>query len=163
VTYNGRGFDMPVLETYAFRYGIEEARHWFSQEGPNYKHPRYRFNTDAHFDCQEFISNFGGQRIPGGLDMFAYFAGGAGKSMGIDGSQVFQMWQDGKQQQIFNYAMCDALDTYLLFLRCEVLRGRITPMRERDLRVHARGQVSRMENPFLAEYLSKATFGKGDE
>lgn len=55
VTFNGRSFDLPLMELAAFRYGISLPK-WFRGEG--YKSLRNRFNTSAHLDLQDVLTNF---------------------------------------------------------------------------------------------------------
>src|SRR6056297_2837782 len=65
VTFNGRSFDIPIMEMSAFRYGIPLPT-WFTGDG--YKSPRNRFNANAHLDLQELLTNFGAARLNGGLN-----------------------------------------------------------------------------------------------
>ena len=50
VTFNGRGFDLPLLELAAFRYGLQIPG-WFQGGGKAYEQPRNRFNTKATSIC----------------------------------------------------------------------------------------------------------------
>ena len=52
VTFNGRGFDIPVMELMAFRYGLN-VKEWFESNGPSYVQPRNRFNKNNHFDLPQ--------------------------------------------------------------------------------------------------------------
>jgi 3'-5' exonuclease len=128
VTFNGRFFDLPVMEHCAFRFGIPVPE-WFTTNGPGYQQPRNRFNTTFHFDVQEFITNAGATHANGGLDLFSKLVGGCGK-MDTKGNMVQDLWERGERERIDDYCTCDAIDTYLVFLRCLVLQGRITPEAE---------------------------------
>ena len=70
VSFNGRGFDMPLLELCAFRYGIA-IPDWFAEDARNFDQPRYRYNTAAHFDLYEWVTNSGASRFTGGLSLAA--------------------------------------------------------------------------------------------
>jgi 3'-5' exonuclease len=94
--------------------------------GPGYQQPRNRYNTTYHFDVQEFITNAGATHANGGLDLFAKLVGGCGK-MGTKGDMVQELWERGERERIDDYCTCDAIDTYLVFLRCMLLLGRVTP------------------------------------
>ncbi len=166
VTFNGRGFDLPMLELSAFRYGIAVPT-WFTTSGASYTQPRNRFNMGAHFDAQEFLSNFGALQINGGLNLCAQLLGKPGK-MDTKGNMVQELWEKGELQRIDDYCMCDALDTYFVFLRTRVLAGQIAIERERELVERARGWIEKAAsdgNLALVEYLNRFEFWRvvGDD
>lgn len=129
VTFNGRSFDLPLMEMAAYRYGISLPK-WFSDDG--YKSPRNRFNSNAHLDLQELLTNYGAARLNGGLNLAAQLLGKPGK-MDLRGDQVQQQFDDGELQSISDYCRCDVLDTYFVFLRSMVLCGRMTLEREIEI------------------------------
>src|SRR5436190_2848247 len=61
VSFNGRTFDLPLLELAAFRYGIS-IKEWFTS-GKSYSNPRNRYNTEAHLDLHDVLTNFGASRF----------------------------------------------------------------------------------------------------
>ena len=126
VTFNGRTFDLPLMEFSAFRYGIPLAG-WFKSDG--YRSPRHRFHTDSHLDLQELLTNFGATRCNGGLNLLAQMLGKPGK-MGLNGDQVQAEFDAGNSQAICDYCRCDVLDTYFVFLRAMVLTGKLTLQQE---------------------------------
>lgn len=128
VTFNGRFFDLPVMEQCAMRFGIPVPE-WFTMNGPGYQQPRNRYNQTFHFDVQEFITNGGATHANGGLDLYAKLVGGVGK-MDTKGHMVQELWERGERERIDDYCTCDAIDTYLVFLRCMTVLGRITPEAE---------------------------------
>lgn len=119
VTFNGRGYDMPVLEFGAFRHGISLPA-WFNVESRSFEQSRNRYNIDRHIDLQDFFSNFSAVRVNGGLNLIANLIYKPGKS-GVDGSQVQGMYDEGEVEKINDYCRCDVLDTYFVFLRTRVL------------------------------------------
>lgn len=129
VTFNGRSFDIPIMELAAFRYGISIPR-WFKGEG--YKAPRNRFNSEAHLDLQDVLTNYGAARCNGGLNLLAQMLGKPGK-MDIRGDQVQQQHDEGNKTAISDYCRCDVLDTYFVFLRCQVLLGNTSRDQEIEL------------------------------
>jgi predicted PolB exonuclease-like 3'-5' exonuclease len=121
VTFNGRQFDLPVLELQALRYGCV-VPHYFGEDSPY----RRRYQVGKHLDLHEFLTNFGTYRIRGGFDLLLRAIGLPGKGA-VDGSRVQQMWQDGRLAEIHAYCRRDVIQTYFLLLRVELMRGRITP------------------------------------
>lgn len=123
VTFNGRGYDLPLLELAAYRYGLS-LPNWYRMNARNFEQPRYRFNQDAHLDLMDLLTNFGANRLTGGLNLLANLIGKPGKT-GIDGSMVQAMHDAGKTNEINDYCRCDVLDTYFVFLRTQVLIGKL--------------------------------------
>lgn len=119
VTFNGRGFDIPLLELMAYRYGIQAQRHFRDKFAG-----RFRFGT-KHIDLQDWISNFGAIRVGGGLNLLAKVLGKPGK-MSTKGNEVYGLYKEGRMKQINDYCIHDVLDTYFVFLRTRVLNGDIT-------------------------------------
>lgn len=129
VTFNGRSFDLPIMELAAFRYGISIPK-WF--QGGGYQAPRNRFNAEAHTDLQDVITNFGAARCNGGLNLIATLLNKPGK-MDITGDQVQKQFDEGKKKEISDYCRCDVLDTYFAFLRVQTLKGKIVLDQELEL------------------------------
>lgn len=145
VTYNGRGFDLPLMEYAAFRYGCS-GRDYFLNS-------RNRFN--GQIDLCDWLSNFGAARLAGGLDLLSKLIGKPGK-MEVSGDQVYAMHLAGKSQEINDYCMFDTIDTYFVFLRTRVLTGDITLEQEYELVQRAKAflQVKTSELPGLRQYLA---------
>lgn len=131
VSFNGRGYDLPVLELAAFRYGYAVPA-WFNVEARSFEQARNRYNSDAHLDLYDLLSNFGAGRLVGGLNLLANLIGKPGKT-GVDGSQVQDMYDRGEAAAVNDYCRCDVLDTYFVFLRTRVLLGKLTLEREQEL------------------------------
>ncbi|GDY13260.1 hypothetical protein LBMAG53_21380 [Planctomycetota bacterium] len=151
VTFNGRFFDLPVMELAAFRYGIS-VPDWFGGKG--YDAPRNRFNQKAHLDLQDLLGNSGAVHMNGGLNLCAQLLGKPGK-MGTKGDMVQELWEKGEHLRIDDYCQCDVLDTYFTFLRCLVIQGTISLDREHELVDQAKRwiELQSQVNPALAEYL----------
>jgi 3'-5' exonuclease len=131
VTFNGRGYDVPIMELAAYRYGLSVPA-WFNVDSKSFEQSRNRYNHEAHLDLQDLLTNFGAFRMSGGLNLLASLINKPGKS-GIDGSQVQDMYWNGQVEQINDYCRCDVLDTYFVFLRSRVLIGRLTLQEEATL------------------------------
>jgi hypothetical protein len=121
VSFNGRNFDLPVLELQALRYGCQAPRYFNEKYGH-----RYRYAEDRHYDLYEFLSNVGVHRIRGGFNLLAQLIGLPGKRW-LDGSMIQGLWEAGQLATIDAYCRQDVIQTYGLFLRVELMRGRLTP------------------------------------
>jgi predicted PolB exonuclease-like 3'-5' exonuclease len=144
VTFNGRSFDLPLMETAAFRYGLS-AREYFQT--------RNRYNGD-HIDVLEFLTNFGAVRGSHCQDALAKLLGLPGK-MDVAGHQVYGLYRDGKIGDIVDYCLCDTLDLYFIFLRTRVMTGELTLEQEHRLTRAARELLESMveQLPVLKQYL----------
>jgi len=149
VTFNGRGFDLPLMELMAYRYGYTAKRHFRDKFAG-----RYRFGG-KHIDLQDWLSNYGAIRMHGGLDLLAKVIGKPGK-IGTKGSEVYDMFLDGRLREINDYCVHDVLDTYFVFLRTRVLIGEFSILRERDIVKSAKNflEDNRERIPALKDYLA---------
>lgn len=147
VTFNGRGFDMPLLELAAFRYGCSARDYFYNSRN------RYGGN---HIDLFDWMSNYGACRLAGGLNLLAKLLGKPGK-MDVSGDKVYAMYQAGQLREINDYCMCDTLDTYFVFLRTRVMLGELTPEVEKILIHRARAWIGEKahENLALQQYLDR--------
>ncbi|MHB8969200.1 MAG: 3'-5' exonuclease [Pirellulaceae bacterium] len=153
VTFNGRSFDLPLMELAAFRYGISVPG-WFDIQTKGYQQRRNRYNTEAHLDLHDMLTNFGATRFHGGLNLAANLLGKPGK-MEVQGFMVQDLFHDGQLAKINDYCRCDVLDTYFVFLRTCVLVGQLTLQREQELiaQTHHWLVERRDENAAYAMYL----------
>ena len=140
VTFNGRGYDVPVLEVSAFRFGVSIPA-WFNVDSRAFEQSRNRYNHDSHLDLQDLLTNFGSFRMHGGLNLLAHLIDKPGKA-GIDGSQVQNLYNEGHVDRINDYCRCDVLDTYFVFLRSRVLLGKLTLQEEQTLTAMTRDLLS---------------------
>ena len=136
VTFNGRTFDIPLMELSAFRYGLQLPE-WFNLDARTYEQNRNRYNLKSHIDLHEILTNFNSTWFRGGLSLAANLVGKPGK-MAIAGEMVQGLYEDGELKKISDYCRCDVLDTYFVFLRSNVLTGRITVEREQAIVQQAR-------------------------
>lgn len=152
VTFNGRGFDLPLLELAAFRFGLSVPQ-WFGG-GKSYEQPRNRYNTAAHLDLQELLTNYGSSRFVGGLNLAANLLGKPGK-MDVQGDMVQDLADAGRVAEICDYCRCDVLDTYFVFLRTRVLVGELTLDEEQGLIQSTRTWIigQSQQVPAYREYL----------
>lgn len=155
VTFNGRSFDVPLLELAAFRYGLSLKR-WFALNARNWDQPRNRYNTTAHLDLQDLLVNYGASRFNGGLNLAANLLGKPGK-MDVQGDMVQDLYTAGDLAQINDYCRCDVLDTYFVFLRCAVLTGELTLDDEQRIITETKAWIEQRadDSPAFARYLSE--------
>ncbi len=155
VSFNGRGFDLPLLELAAFRFGLNLST-WFASGAKAYDQPRNRYNINAHIDLCELLTNFGATRFTGGLNLAANLIGKPGK-MDVQGDMVQDMFDSGRQSEINDYCRCDVLDTYFVFLRTRVIQGQMTLEQEQQIigetKAWLEGNAS--EQPAYRLYLEK--------
>ena len=155
VTFNGRTFDLPLMEHAAYRYGISVPR-WFNMGDKTYDQHRNRYNLHSHIDIQEILTNFGSTWFRGGLNLAAALLGKPGK-MDVQGDMVYDYYRQGRIAEINEYCRCDVLDTYFVFLRTCVMTGKITledeKARVEEVRKLLEAQSD--EHPAYAQYLSQ--------
>ncbi|HEY2838102.1 MAG TPA: 3'-5' exonuclease, partial [Pirellulales bacterium] len=139
----------------AFRYGISLPG-WFNIAAKSFEQARNRFNTEAHFDLQELLTNFGSSRFNGGLNLAANLLGKPGK-MDVQGDMVQDLFEAGKLREIHDYCRCDVLDTYFVFLRTRVLLGRLSLDEEQGLIAETKTWLTERakETPAYAIYLKR--------
>ena len=153
VTFNGRGFDLPLLELAAFRYGLPIPE-WFAEKARNFDQPRYRYNMTAHFDLHEWLTNSGAARFMGGLSLAANLIGKPGK-IDVAGHMVQDLWDSGRSADIHDYCRGDVLDTYFIFLRSRVVAGVLDLKEEQKIIEAARRWIEdrAATSPGLTRYL----------
>jgi predicted PolB exonuclease-like 3'-5' exonuclease len=136
VTFNGRGFDLPLLRMAAFRYGLKTA-------------------AIDHLDLMDCLTNDGDHRLVGGLNLLSKLLGKPGK-MQTRGDMVYPLFLAGKTQEINDYCLFDTLDTYFVYLRTRVLTGELTLEREHAVVMEAKEWLGakRGELPALGTYLA---------
>lgn len=119
VTYNGRRFDLPVLCNRCLRHGVPFGLYYADREY------RYRYSDLGHIDLADVLTDHGAAPMAK-LDAMARLIGLPGK-IGVDGSMVEGLHDQGKVQDIQAYCLQDVVQTAFLFLRVELLRGRLEP------------------------------------
>jgi len=154
VSWNGGGFDLPVLHYRALKHGIQAPRYW--ETGDNERDFRYnnylsRFHW-RHIDLMDVLAGFQ-MRGRASLDQMAVLLGFPGK-LGMSGDNVWPCWLDGGIDAIRNYCETDVLNTHLVYLRFEFMRGNLDEtglQRELDL---VRSTIIAMDQPHLTEFVA---------
>ena len=117
VSWNGRGFDLPVLMLRSLRYGVSAP--WYYRK-PGY---RYRYSTDGHLDLCDVFADHGATRMTS-LHGAARLIGLPGKD-GVDGSQVEALYRTGQIEALRGYCLSDVAQTAFIFLRYRLLAGQL--------------------------------------
>lgn len=153
VSWNGRGFDLPVLHYRALLHGVSAPRYWETGDSDqSFRWNNYlgRFHW-RHIDLMDVLSGYAGRGAP--LDQVAQLLGFPGK-LGMDGSRVWEAWLAGEIDAIRDYCELDALNTYLVFLRFERMRGRIDEREYHDECRLVRETLQREDKPHFRAFLA---------
>jgi predicted PolB exonuclease-like 3'-5' exonuclease len=146
VSWNGGGFDLPVLNYRGLILGVNAERFW-EPERNNY----YNRYQDRHLDLMDVLAMYQ-PRNNAALDDVAQLAGLPGK-IGVGGAKVWETWLAGGKDAIRDYCEVDTVNTYLLYLRFQHLRGvhsrEILAKEEALLRAYLKTQ----NKPHWAEFL----------
>ena len=125
VSWNGSGFDLPVLNYRSLLHHVTAARYWETGEGDSsFRFSNYlsRFHW-RHMDLMDILSGFQG-RGRASLQDIASLLGLPGK-LGMQGSEVWDVYLKGGLKRIRDYCETDVLNTYLIYLRFDLLRGHL--------------------------------------
>jgi 3'-5' exonuclease len=126
VSWNGGGFDLPVLNHRALIHGITAAKFWdWGDDDREFKWNSYlgRYHT-RHLDLMDVLAMYQ-PRAAAALDAMARLCGFPGK-LGMDGSEVHAAIQAGRLDEVRRYCETDVMNTYLVYLRFRLLRGELT-------------------------------------
>ncbi len=126
VTWNGSGFDLPVLHYRMLRHGVAAPSYWDTGElDRDFKWNNYlnRYHQ-RHLDLMDVLSAYQG-RGRASLEHVALLLGLPGK-LGMAGDQVWPAFRDGRIAEIRDYCETDVLNTYLVYLRFELIRGMLS-------------------------------------
>ncbi len=126
VTWNGSGFDLPVLHYRGLINAVQAPRYWDTgEDDSNFKWNNYlsRFHQ-RHTDLMDVIAGYN-NRAFAPLDEIAVLLGLPGK-MGMSGSKVWDQYKDGQIKAVRNYCETDALNTYLVYLHWQYVKGDLT-------------------------------------
>jgi len=154
VSWNGGGFDLPVLHYRGLRHGVTADKYWdLGEDDREYKWNNYisRYHT-RHLDLMDLLALYQ-PRANAPLDAMAKLCGLPGK-LGMDGSQVYAAYLDGKLEDIRRYCETDVMNTYLLYCRFQKMRGGFTDSEhEREL-AYVRETLGALDEAPWPEYLA---------
>ncbi|GLS16220.1 MULTISPECIES: 3'-5' exonuclease [Hydrogenophaga] len=126
VSWNGSGFDLPVLHYRGLRHGVEAGKYWdLGEDDREFKWNNYisRYHM-RHLDLMDLLAMYS-PKNNAPLDALAKLCGFPGK-LGMDGSQVFAQYREGRLEDIRRYCETDVMNTYLMYCRFQKMRGGLT-------------------------------------
>ncbi len=153
VSWNGSGFDLPVLTYRGLLAGVQAPRYWEAGDGDQ----AFRFNNYLnryhwrHTDLMDVLSGFQA-RGRASLANVACLLGLPGK-LGFSGAQVWDTYLEGNLVGIRRYCETDVLNTYLVYLRFELLRGRLPRERHAEEVERVKTLLRAGKEPHFAEFL----------
>jgi 3'-5' exonuclease len=153
VSWNGAGFDLPVLNYRGLLAGVQAPRYWETGDGDQtFRHNNYlgRFHW-RHIDLMDVLSGFQ-PRGRVSLANVACLLGLPGK-LGFSGAQVWDAYLEGDLAGIRRYCETDVLNTYLVYLRFELLRGRLSRERYAEEVERAKALLRAGKEPHFVEFL----------
>ena len=126
VSWNGSGFDLPVLHYRGLRHGVEAGKYWdLGEDDREFKWNNYisRYHM-RHLDLMDLLAMYS-PKNNAPLDALAKLCGFPGK-LGMDGSQVYAQYLAGQLEDIRRYCETDVMNTYLVYCRFQKMRGGFT-------------------------------------
>lgn len=153
VSWNGSGFDLPVLHYRALRAGIQATRYWQTGDDDS----AFRYNNYLsryhwrHTDLMDVLSGFQ-SRARVSLENAACLLGLPGK-LGFSGAQVWETWLAGDVVRIRRYCETDVLNTYLVYLRFQLMRGHLTQEQHVEEVEKVKVVLRAGKEPHFAEFL----------
>ncbi len=153
VSWNGSGFDLPVLHYRALRHEVQAARYWeIGEHDRDFKWNNYqsRFHW-RHVDLMDVLAGFQ-MRGRASLDQTAVLLGFPGK-LGMSGDKVWDKYKEGGLSEIRDYCETDVLNTWLVYLRFEFMRGNLDAADLKREYGIVRSTLAEMDQPHLNEFL----------
>jgi 3'-5' exonuclease len=154
VSWNGSGFDLPVLIQRALIHGVVAAKFWdLGDDDREFKFNNYlaRYHT-RHLDLMDIVAMYQPRANPG-LDAMARLCGFPGK-LGMDGREVDSAYREGRIDAIRSYCETDVMNTYLLYLRFQQLRGALADQEYSAEVSLAREKIAAYQQPHWHEFIA---------
>jgi len=154
VSWNGGGFDLPVMHYRGLIHGVKAARYWEQgDDDREFKWNNYlsRYHS-RHLDLMDLLALYQG-RANAPLSDLAQLMGLPGK-LGMEGSEVWGAYQAGKLAEIRNYCETDVVNTYLIYLRFQMMRGALTEAQHRAGCDLVRSVLGKSPEPHWKEFLA---------
>ncbi len=154
VSWNGGGFDLPVLHYRALKHRVQAPRYWeIGESDRDFRYNNYlsRFHW-RHVDLMDVLAGFQ-PRAKASLDQTAVLLGYPGK-LGMSGDKVWDRFLEGDIGDIRDYCETDVINTWLVYLRFEHMRGNLDDKDlQRELQL-VRDTLTAMSVPHLNEFLA---------
>lgn len=153
ISWNGKGFDAQVLHYRSLLHGLTAARYWDTgEDDKEFKWNNYlsRYHP-RHLDLMDVLALYNA-RANAPLDALAKLMRFPGK-LGMDGSAVWQSYQAGDLAGIRAYCETDVLNTYLVYVRFQLLRGQLDQSGYRAEMAFVRAALETLEGEHWREFL----------
>lgn len=154
VSWNGSGFDLPVLHYRSMIHGLNAARYWdMGEDDREFRYNNYisRYHS-RHIDLMDLLALYNGRNfVP--LDEMAQLIGCPGK-LGMDGAKVWSAFANGEIRAIRDYCETDVVNTYLVYLRFQLMRGQISEDRHASECTLVRETLAKHDAPHWKEFLT---------
>ncbi len=160
VSWNGGGFDLPVLHYRGLKHGVVANKYWDMGDGGDHDSREFKWNNYIgryhmrHLDLMDLLAMYS-PKNNAPLDAMAKLCGFPGK-LGMDGSAVFGAWQDGKLEDIRRYCETDVMNTYLMYCRFQKMRGGLLEAEYAQEMDFVKGSLAELAatEPHWQEYLA---------
>jgi predicted PolB exonuclease-like 3'-5' exonuclease len=158
VSWNGGGFDLPVLHYRGLMHGVSAPRYWDQGDGDYHDSRDFKWNNyisryhSRHLDLMDLLALYQ-PRANVRLDELARLMGCPGK-VGMDGAAVWPAWLDGRAAAIRDYCETDVVNTYLVYLGFQRMRGQLDAAAHAGEVAYVREQLARHDAPHWKEFLA---------
>ncbi|PAF48621.1 3'-5' exonuclease [Helicobacter sp. 13S00401-1] len=129
ISFNGRGFDLPVICLRAMKYNISLGA-YYEESNPalnksKWENYRQRYSEKFHLDLFDTLGSFGATRALN-LDTVCKMANIMGKYE-VAGGDVYKLaYEKNDLDSIDIYCQSDVINTYWLFLKYELTKSNLT-------------------------------------
>ena len=155
VSWNGGGFDLPVLQQRALVHAAPGARYWeWGDDDREFRYNNYlsRYHT-RHLDLMDVLASYQ-PRAYAGLDAMARLCGFPGK-VGMDGSEVAAAVAAGRIADVRAYCECDVANTWLVYQRFRRMRGELDDAGYAAEIALARERIAASDAPHWREFIAR--------
>jgi 3'-5' exonuclease len=158
VSWNGSGFDLPVLHYRGMLHGVSAPRYWDLGDGDYADSREFKWNNyisryhTRHLDLMDLLALYNA-RANAPLDDLAKLFGFPGK-LGMDGGKVWEAWQAGQIAEIRDYCETDVINTYLVYNRFRRFRGELTAEDEFAEAEFVKAQLLKIGAPHWQQFLA---------
>ncbi len=154
VSWNGSSFDLPVLHYRTLLHGLSAPSYWETGE----RDTRFRWNNYLsryhyrHLDLMDVLSAYQ-PKACAKLTEIAVMLGFPGK-MGMSGEAVWPAYVAGDLASIRNYCETDVINTYLIYLQFELMRGNLAPTAKDHKHQQLKESLLAENKPHLTEFVT---------
>ena len=157
VSWNGCGFDLPVLHYRGLIHGVKAPRYWDMGDGDHRDSRDFKWNNyisryhTRHLDLMDLLALYQ-PRANAPLDSIAQLLGLPGK-LGMEGAEVWDAFRAGRLEEIRCYCETDVANTYLVFLRFQLMRGALDDQHYAAECALVRSELERSPEPHWRTFL----------